>query len=103
MEEYERDLKLDRDNLDREWEKQATLFMKWAERHAEALYERDRKKEKLDLVRAELDASLRANPELFGFDKKPTESAISAWIISQDRILNMQCFREITAFQLFIL
>jgi len=85
MEEYERDLKIDKDNLDVDWTNQPALYMKWAERHAQALYERDKKKDQLELVRAELDSALRTNPDAFGFDKKPTESAISAWITSQDK------------------
>jgi uncharacterized protein YtpQ (UPF0354 family) len=93
MEEYERDCKLDKDNLDVEWERQASLFMKWSERYAQAVSERmlleeqlrltkENSKRKLEEVRATLDFQVRSNPQAFGLDsdKKPTETAIQGVI-----------------------
>jgi len=85
MSNYEDDLRIDKYNLDYEWERQAQLYMKWAEAHAQAVLERDRAKELLDLARAELDSQIRESPEKFGFDKKPTETAIANTILQQDR------------------
>lgn len=82
--EYQLDLEVNRDRLDEEWEDQPQLYMKWAERLVEAIYERDRAKEKLDFVKANIDSKIRANPRDFGFDKKPTESAILNKIIVDD-------------------
>ena len=84
---YEYDLNIDKYSLDLEWEKQAQLYMKWSERYAEAVRNRDRAKEKLELVRAAIDEDIRLNPEKYGFDKKPTESAISAMIIKSDKYI----------------
>jgi hypothetical protein len=77
---YEEDLTIDRYALDDEWVKQPTVFMEWSEHYAQAILERDRAKEKLDLIRAEIDADVRTNPEKYDL-QKITESAISSAII----------------------
>ncbi len=80
---YKDDVKIDLYKLHFELQRQSGLYMKWAERHADALLERDRVKERLDLMRSELDAEIRRNPTEFSFpeNKKPTEAAITATII----------------------
>jgi len=77
-------LKVDRNNLHIEWERQPQLFMEWSEKWVKATLKRDRLKEKIDLVKAKLDGQIRENPDLFGFTKKPTEAAISAAIVKSD-------------------
>lgn len=96
MEEYERDHKLDKNNLDVEWEKQARLYMKWARRCAKAIKERIQVEERLRLlrgknkgrleeVRAEVDAKVRLNPELyFKKEGKLTETAITG-VVAQSK------------------
>jgi len=79
--EYQEDLAIDKYHLENEWDEQALLFMKWAERHVEALHIRDSLKDKMDLVKAQIDMNIRSEPVKFGFDKKPTEAAISNCII----------------------
>ena len=81
---YKEDLKIDKHRLDFEWERQAQLYMKWAEAYAQAVLDRDRAKELLDVVRAELDSKIRKSPADFGFDKKPTESAITNTVVQQE-------------------
>ena len=62
-EEITRDFKteifIDKNSLDEELVRQPQLYCYWAERETEALYERDKCKEKLDLVKAELDGDIR--------------------------------------------
>jgi len=95
MEEYERDCQIDKDNLDVEWEKQPSLYMKWAARYAQATAERMRieeglravreaAKRGLEEIRATLDAEIRVDPGSFGLDpdKKPTEAAISGAVVT---------------------
>lgn len=69
---FKDDLVIDKFSLDSAWENQALLFCKWAELEVEALDQRDRAKERVDLVRAQLDAEIRKRAG----DKKPTEAAI---------------------------
>lgn len=77
---YEKDLKIDRYNLELEWERQPQLYVKWAENHADAILERDRKKESLDLLKAELYMEI-VKKHLEKGDKKPTESMIANLIL----------------------
>lgn len=80
---FKDDLIVDKYNLHLEWEKQPSLYMKWAELHANALQDQDRAKEQLDLVRANVDSKIRKNPDEYGLEKV-TESAISACIPKQE-------------------
>lgn len=80
---YEEDLKINLNDLAENWDKQPQLYMKWAEKYAQAYFERDKKKEKLEIVKAQIDMDIRTNLDNYGFDKKPTEAAISAKILMQ--------------------
>ena len=79
---YKDDLKIDKYALDEEWLRQPTLFINWAEEYVEAQADRDRKKEQLDLIKAELDNAIRSEPEKFGLSKV-TEGAITNIIIME--------------------
>jgi hypothetical protein len=87
-EEINRDFKteifINKNELDEELVKQPQLYCYWAEQEAAALYERDKNKEKLDLVKAELDGEIRKNPNKYGIEKI-TESAISNAIIQNSK------------------
>ena len=78
---YEKDLSIDEFALDREWKYQPSLYFKYAEQQAIAGKIRDEAKEKLDVVKAELDSIARK--ELPAFGKKITENQITNWIIQQ--------------------
>ena len=80
------DLKIDAYALDHEWLKQPNLAYKIGEDLGNAIYDRDKKKDALELTVALLDADIRANPEKYGFesDKKLTEKAIEKTIITLD-------------------
>lgn len=79
--EYEEDLKVDKYNLHTQWEDQPILYAKWAEKHVYAIRVRDRIKEDLDILTAELDLEIRT----VGMDgvepKKITETAIKGAIL----------------------
>lgn len=84
---YRDDLAIDQSRLEFEWQNQAQLYAKWAERHANALLERDRAKENLDVIRSRVDRKIRKNPSGFGLDqddkKRVTEDAIKAVVFEQ--------------------
>lgn len=82
---YRGDLEIDKHDLPGAWEIQPQLYMKWAEEHAYAVQVRDQAKDNLDLVRANLDSAVRADPAAYGFTAKPTEAAIGAVILQQDQ------------------
>lgn len=82
---YESDLRIDPNALDVEWLEQPMLFMRYAEELAYARTRMDRAKEKLDVVRAEVDNMVRKNPgDYFDEGTKVTNSAIDALVITNE-------------------
>lgn len=75
------DAKIDKHGLDYEWLRQAELFQKYAVEYANAMFERDKAKDRLELIKAEVDSEIRGDPESFGFEGKPTEPAIASAIL----------------------
>lgn len=99
--EFERDVSLDINLLHEEWQKQAQLYGKWARRLAKAVKEKFKLDERLKVirtqtrrrveeVRAELDSLIRKDYGECGFDKKPTEAAITGWILLQPKFKKVQ-------------
>lgn len=84
---YEQDLQTNFEDLDRHWLEQPQKYMKWGERWSNAIAKRDRAKENLDVTRAEIDKEIRKGWDKppWEFDSKPTETAISSAIITDDR------------------
>ena len=66
---YENDIRIDESSLDAEWLDQPSLMFKYAKNAAEMRRLLDLSKEKLDLVKAEIDKEIRTNPEKFGIEK----------------------------------
>ena len=77
---YKEDLTIDRYQLEYEWERQAQLYVKWAEKHADAMFERDRLKEYLELLKAEIYMRIvEKHAELD--QKKPTEAMLNNLVL----------------------
>ena len=87
---YEEDIKINKYKLDEELVKQPQLYLHWAEQHAEAVAERDEKRVELDLIRAEIDGNIRESPEDWGYDKKPSEAAITNLILQESKYRDVQ-------------
>lgn len=90
---YEQDIRIDETALDVEWLEQAGLMFRYAENAAKARQKLDRKKESLDVVKAEIDTRIRTDPDKFNLEKV-TEGAIL------NTILQQQAYR--TAYQEFV-
>jgi hypothetical protein len=73
---YNQDLEIDFSRLDENWRDHSANYMQWSEKWVNAVAERDRAKENLDVVKAELDREVRDST----LGKKPTETAITAMI-----------------------
>lgn len=80
----EKDLKIDDSNLDGEWTEQGSLFYYYAEAHAEAILEKDKKKAKMDYVYAVMYSELKKDWSKV-FDSKPTEPAVKEHIYCQKK------------------
>lgn len=90
-EEIEQDKNLDPDSLDVAWLEQPNLFYKYSSALSNAMKERNEKivevdeyKEKVNRVKAELDAEIRDDPEEFDLEKV-TETSIQSAIVRSDR------------------
>jgi len=82
-EEYFEEINVDEHALDFELKRQSQLIMKYVKLQVTALTEKDRAKEKLEQVAAELDIKIRKDPSAYGLDKV-TETAIKNVIILSD-------------------
>lgn len=78
---YEMDVTPDESALDVEWLEQPALTLKYGMNCAKARDALDRCKEKLELVKAELDASIRKHPERRDIQKL-TEAVVQNAIIT---------------------
>jgi len=80
---YEEDVKIDPNSLEKCLIDQADLYGKWTTAWAIAVKERDRAKEELEVVRSELSRKARSDWEIFGFPKSPTDSMVNNWVPAQ--------------------
>jgi hypothetical protein len=80
---YEQDMEIDSSLLDVECVDHSMLVIKYARIAADADLEMDNAKERLDLVKAELDNKIRTNPDKFKIEKI-TESVVSNTILMQE-------------------
>ena len=80
---YLDDIRIDESALDVEWLRQASLTFRYGEHQAKMKRIVDRKKEELDLVKADLDKKIRSKPEKYEIEKV-TEAVVQATIIQQE-------------------
>jgi hypothetical protein len=83
MPDYQNDLIINENKLDEEWLRQPSMAMDYSAELAQAIYDRNRAKENLDVIEASLDRDARNDPPPAGLGK-PTETAIKSWIKLQD-------------------
>lgn len=76
---YKDAIKINEDDLESEWLTQPSYYLYFSEAHAEALYEKDLAKARMEYVFATLYSDIRKNWKKY-FDQKPTEPAIKAHI-----------------------
>lgn len=88
MSEYNDDLRIDFSELDICWRDHAANYMKWGKRWVDSVTKKDRKKEELEVLKAELDGKYRI--ELQSGSKKPTETAIASAIIQDESYKQLQ-------------
>jgi len=81
--EYEQDLAIDPYCLDEEWLRQPGLYMKYSSMAADAQKRRDQLKERLEVIKAELDKKIRLTPSNYVTAEKVTETSIAFAILLQ--------------------
>ena len=81
-EEVSLNLDIDPMKLDQEWVNHPKQYHVWAKKLADAQFEFDKSKSKLELIKADLDGDIREQPESYGLSKI-TENVVANTIISQ--------------------
>jgi len=79
---YELDMEIDADELDVECLNQPALMLKYSTKLAQALQVKDLAKEALDYMKAQIDKSIREDPEKYGL-AKITETAVANAILEE--------------------
>jgi len=92
---FQGDLAIDKHALDDELVAQARKMMRYSMAHAQAQLDRDRAKQRRDLVEAELDKKARQEHEALGLPSSsrssgPTEATVLNWIRSQPKYKKAQ-------------
>lgn len=86
---FKDDIRLDITALDKAALEQPELYEEWSTKWAEAVYERDKAKERLRLSEAEADVEIRKSPHKFGWDspdKSPTEAWCSRQVVIHTKV-----------------
>ena len=78
---YENDMKIDDSSLDVEFLEHAPMVIRYAKHSAQMAKDAKLVKERLALVRADIDKEIRSDPEAFGIIKI-TEAAVQSTIIA---------------------
>ena len=84
---YKDDLRIDRHTLDEEWMRQPGLFAKYSEEYAESIFLRDKAKDQMELINAEIDSDVRADPVEFGMEGKVTDKAIASAVSQAEEVI----------------
>ena len=79
---YEEDLAIDPEYLDKEWLKQANLYGNYGDLEAEAARAKDDAKSRMDQTGAELELKIRKKPTDFGLEKA-TDKTVAAAVLDQ--------------------
>jgi hypothetical protein len=77
---YSKDIIIDENDLENEWLTHPSLYLYYAEAHAEAVYKKDIKKSTLDYTYSILYDDIKTNWRDH-FSSKPTEPAAKEWIV----------------------
>lgn len=89
---YQADIDIDEDNLDVEWCDHSQRMFRYCRHAAEVHKDMDLAKERLDLVKAQLDQRVRADPGSFdiavrvtkdGAPQPPTETSVMSVVLTQ--------------------
>jgi hypothetical protein len=77
------DLEFANDDLDKAWQEQPSLYMRYAEKAAKARQTEDELKEQLEVLEAKLAKEMRTDPDKYGLSKV-TEGALKEAVIAHE-------------------
>ena len=90
---YFEELLIDRYKLEEECADQPRRSMEWGEKYAEAIFDRDKAKQNLKIVAAQVQQRVRQDPDLYGVvagQRGVTEGAIQAALDTNQEILDAE-------------
>ena len=87
--ELKKQLEIDKYSLDDEWVEQPSRYFYWAEKYASAVRDRDLKMKELEVMKAEVDRDIMANPDKYVLPKV-TEGAVSALLSLDESIKKLE-------------
>jgi hypothetical protein len=82
---YDKDVTIDRDQLEVEWEGHPAIYKYWSMRSVAANDERRKAVRRLSVIKATVEAEIRKNPAKFGLEKI-TENAVFAAVVLDKRM-----------------
>lgn len=82
---FEKDATIDPDSLDVEWLEQPRLMIRYSRVLADAKRTYEETKQRLDVIKAEVDKDVRTSPSKYGLEKT-TESSIQGAILLAERV-----------------
>jgi len=97
MRDYRRDIDVDPENLEEEWVMHPSIYLYYSELLAQALFDKDEAKLKLEWIDANIDLDIRKNYTKYDFESKPSEGGIRSTIIKNkkhreaENIYNLSC------------
>jgi len=84
---YAKDIEIDQDALDVEWLEQPKKMFKYARLYADAKRKVDYAKEKIEVVKAQLDKEMRKDPDKFELEKT-TDAVVANAIVRSQRYID---------------
>lgn len=81
---FKEDVKINPNRLEEEWIEQPSLYVYYAEAHADALHQRDLAKSRMDYTYSMMYSDVKKNWEKH-FDKQPTEAALKEFILKNTK------------------
>ncbi len=80
------DLKIDRYDLDNELVRQPQLYAEWALKEVQAGKDLAIAKNDYEIVKAETEAKIRKDPDLYGLSNNPIQAAINSVALRQKKV-----------------
>jgi hypothetical protein len=100
----EKDVEINKNKLDEEWEKQPTLYHKYCKDFSEQSYlkdcklmERRKKQNELKLVESKLSMDIRTRPDKYGHTKLTENLIESIILLDEDRNFIVGCIEKINS------
>lgn len=87
---FDKDIAINDSDLVEELRKQPQLYYKWSKKAAYSEFDSGTAKDKLDIIKSEVELRIRKNPQLHGLTDKPTEAQVKAVVNTNRKVIKAQ-------------